>query len=340
MSSIPVPANNANKIKGIELGWSEGLASYLGVASQWVTTPPRAPAATYNVPTTMIGVANTSYDEVNPAGNAITRSVDLNSLNYTTGGVTTRQLGQGESDESAVARILWNIADAPSAADAYVAADGGPKGVVNWDRVSRGFPQVYRDMTAAAAQNGGTLVDLSEIDNYYLNTVSTTDRQRVNFGAIFQHFGVSPLPTGVMAGDPRLTAMNAAPTFTWNPQNNGANDTFRLLIWSNATLDTRLLNLAVPVADGNSYTLTAGQWATVTGMLGVKEFDVIGSDLLLPPGVMNPDGSTNYTGLAATGPYWSDAYPFTVAAPEPSTLALLLGGIALTPLLTRPRRRS
>lgn len=170
-----------------------------------------------------------------------------------------------------------------------------------------------------------------------MSSVAMNDRQRAAYGAIYQHFGVSPHPTGAMAMDPTLRATDPAPTFSWDPQNNGASETFNLDIWS-ANFGARLLdNFAVPLADGNSYSLSAMQWATVDAMPGIKEFVVIGSDLVAP------DGS-NYTDLAATGGYWSDAYPFTIAAAAavsgPSGLVVVLSGGFGILLLRRARMRS
>jgi hypothetical protein len=300
------------KLQGVQLAWGEGAATYIGIASQW-NKP-----ATYNFPGTVQNVGDRYYDdfsEVDGRGNTVNSFdglANFDSAVQVAGGsfVHTNVPGQGEGDEAPVARILWALGDPAM-----------PAMNPSWSRVSRGFTQVYKDMQATAAANGGTVQTLSQLNSYYLNTIATNDKQRTDYGAIFQHYGVSANPNGAMAASPTLSNTDPAPTFTWDAGNNGANDTFKLTIWDSAALTSRILDMfTVPAADGTSYTLTPAQWALIDSTLGTKEFVITASDLMDP-------GGNAYTGLSATGAYWSDAYSFSVV-PEPSTLALLtLGGL-------------
>jgi len=293
-----------SKLAGIRLAWGEGSATFLGIASQFDNP------VGHNLPTNLQNFGDTYFDDFgeNVEGKVVNSSLNLAGFDVVTntGGtiVSTQVPGQGEGDEAPVARILWSISDTTAQP---------------WDRVQRGPVQVYQDLLAAAKANGGTLQTLSQVNNYYLNTVAQNDRQRTNYGAIFQHYGISPSPTGLLSTNPTLNAANPPPTFTWSAGNNGANETFNLIVWnSDPTLSTRIINnFLIPAASGTSYTLTAAQWATVDAAPGVKEFVITGSDL------MDPTGAA-YAGLSATGPYWSDAYPFTVVVPEPGGLGLLV----------------
>lgn len=316
VTNIPNDATNAQKIRGAELAWSEGLATYIGVAAQQVNP------VGFNRPN-LQNVGDTYYQDygrVDLANKRADFEIDLASykvVGYSGATATTfNSVGQGEGDELPVARVLWDIADPVNN---------------TWDRVSRGYAQVYKDLVAAAAANGGQLSTLSQVDNYYLFTVAKNDRQRTDYGAIFMHNGISPQPTGAMAGKPTLSAVSPPPTFNWIRNNFGRNDTFDLIIWSDPTLNHRLLDYIVP-GDVNTYTLTAAQWALVDAVPGTREFVITGSE------TRRPDG-TPYTGLAYTGPYWSDAYSFTVSAPapapEPASIAVTCVGLSALALKRR-----
>lgn len=93
-SSIPT----LGKDLGTRFAWSEGLATYLGIASQHVrTAEQRLPA--------LPGVGDERYQD-GPGG------FDLEDA----AAITTA----GEGDELAVARILWDIADRPSFDDDFI----------------------------------------------------------------------------------------------------------------------------------------------------------------------------------------------------------------------------
>jgi len=297
LDSIPA----RGKSGGIRLAWGEGSATYMGIAAQFIN-----PVAN-NLPTTLANVGDTRYTTT--GANAF--SIDL--------ATPTGTIARGEGDELAVARVLWWIADPQNGTT---------------DRVSRGHMQVYSDLLAARV--GGTLQTLSQVNNYYMNTIAANDKQRTDYGAILQANSISPVPSPPSSLP--IWYYSAPPTFTWQRGNDDANDTFHLIVWDDAGLTHRVINDILIPGDVMSYTLTAAQWALINATQGTKWFAITGGDfvsnLLDDPTV--PDG-TAYAGLAGTGPYWSDVNSFTVV-PEPSTLLLLLLG--LPALLLRRRRNA
>ena len=290
VSSIPT----LGKGPGSKIAWGEGHANYTGLAMQHVLP------FTFNRPTSLQTVGDTVYRDDYDGDVTVNWETDAGS------GVA------GEGEEIAVTRILWDIADPKNEA---------------WDRVERGHKQLYADMAAtAAAQGDSKLSTLSQLNNYMLNTLAANDTERVDFGAIFQKYSISPDPVGTVI-DGIFDVTDPAPTFEWLRKNNNANDTFRLTIWDEA-LSARIIDNFLIPGDVTSYTLTAAQWALVGEELGNKKFVITGSDLKTP-------GGADYAGVEATGPYWSDAYSFTVV-PEPTFTALLL--VPSLGLLQRRRR--
>ncbi len=294
VSNIPGTATNANNEKsmGARLGWSEGVGNYMGVAMQLVN-----PVAN-KFPTMLQAFGDTSYTDT------IDATVDF-SLEGTAGSGMA-----GEGEEVAVARILWDLGDAKNEAH---------------DRVARGHVQVYKDLVAArnrvrteAGDNSLRLATLHHVNDYYMTDVATTDQDRVDFGAIYETYTVSPHPTGALIGS-TVNILADPITFDWNRQNNNASDTFRLMVW-NDDLTTRLIDNFLIPGDVTTYTLTEAQKMLLKPEIGnILNFAIIGSDLL--------DSAGNaYAGIEATGNYWSDAYQFTVVT-EPATAGLLAIGL-------------
>ena len=154
------------KDQGVRLAWGEGSATYIGLAAE-STTP-----AAFNTPTNMANVGDSHYQDTEDS----TTNIDL--------AIAQPNDEQGEGDELTVSRILWQVATGP--------------------RVNRGHVKMYADMVgAAAAQAGKKLQNLSQYNNYYLNTVAKNDRQRVDFGSVFEDNGVSPQPISLSQGDHR-----------------------------------------------------------------------------------------------------------------------------------------
>ncbi len=221
VSNIPARGKSA----GIRLGWGEGLANYQGIAAQFVANG----VAGNNVPNNLANVLDTHYQDTEDQ----TLDIDL--------ATNTGPTAHGEGDELAVARIMWWIGDPVNGTT---------------DRVNRGHVQVYKDLVAAAAANGGTLQSLSQINNYYLNTVATSDKIRTDYGAIFQANSVSPVPTD-LTGQIFL-ASGTGPKFTWTAGNDGANENFHLIIWDDNGLTHRVIdNFQIPGDGTLNYTLSA-----------------------------------------------------------------------------------
>jgi hypothetical protein len=280
------------KDQGARLAWGEGAATYIGLAAEATNV------AAFKTPTTMANVGDSHYQDTDDS----TLDIDL----------AVAQPGdqQGEGDELAVSRILWQVATGP--------------------RVNRGHVKLYADMVgAAAAQAGKKLQNLSQYNNYYLNTVAKTDRQRVDFGSVFEDNGVSPQPLSLSQGaitgptvktvaiDGAFTTISAAggdPTFNWLPGNFTANNSFHLYIWDSVGLTNRLIDNFLIPGNVNTYTLTDAQWAIVDATPGMDYFALTGGDTAAP----------------ATGPYWTDAFAFQVtAAPEPGSLAMMGAGVVM-----------
>ncbi|MFZ2872911.1 MAG: hypothetical protein WAZ94_00340 [Phycisphaerales bacterium] len=266
------------KLNGVRLAWGEALATYNGTAAQAVSAHPPSPTT-----------GDTVYTSLNTDTPASTFAVNLD----THAGDGTTGVNAGEGDETSVMRILWDLADGTGGSEPH-------------DRVTLGHASLY-----SMINNDIPGIDqLNGLWNHLITRPGATDALRVDYGAIFEEYGVSPHPIGDLIDDAIMDS-DPAPTFEWVRRNNSDNDSFGLIVFD-ATLSTRLLDITIP-GDVTSYTLTAGQWDTLNNHLGAARFIIRGSD----------------TDQYATGSYWSDAYGFTIipvpgAAPL-AALAVLLG---------------
>lgn len=281
-NNIGMPTPNhplRTKSQGVRLAWGEGLATYTGTASQAIAPRPGSPT-----------VGDTIYTSLDSDTAANTFEVGLD----TNGDPDPA----GEGDETAVMRILWDLADGTGGSEPH-------------DRVTFGHTAMY-----AMINNDIAGVDeLDDLWDHLFTRPTTTDALRVDYGAIFEEYGVSPHPVGAAIGA-MFDSAGPAPTFEWERQNDNRNDSFQLLIF-NEMLTTRVLDITI-AGDVDEFTLTGAMWDILRAMNGNYKFVVAGSD------------TTTYT----TGAYWSDAYGFQVV-PTPGTLALL----GLTGLLAARRRR-
>ncbi|CAG0979794.1 hypothetical protein PHYC_01703 [Phycisphaerales bacterium] len=300
-----------DKAAGTRLAWGEGLGNFLGVAMQQVNTG----ATGQNMPVGMANIGDDHYQDT------IDLAIDFSLESHFGSGEG------GEGEEVSVARILWDIADPSGGAD-------GAK-----DRVSKGFVELYEILDTSVTSPAGGPRQLQNVWNYFTGG-GQPDSVRADFGAIFEEYGVSPRPVGGMVGGSVMFDA-PAPTFDWTPQNNGANETFGLIIFDDAW--NRLLTISVPGVDATSYTLSGAEWATLSTLTagGPEDFKFIvnGWDLLSPTyefyltmgvggGPVDANGA-----FFATGGYWSDVYGFTVV-PTPGSLAL---GACAAAMLRRRR---
>ncbi|CAG0976358.1 hypothetical protein PHYC_01524 [Phycisphaerales bacterium] len=261
------------KSSGVRLAWGEALATYNGTAAQFVSAHPASPTT-----------GDTIYTSLNTDTPGSTFAVNIDTH--------AGSLDAGEGDEASVVRILWDLADGTGGSEPH-------------DRVTIGFAPMY-DMI----NNDIAGVDeLDDLWDFLFTRPTATDALRVDYGAIFEEYGVSPVPMGGMVGG-TIDVSGGAPTFDWARGNNSWNDTFNLIVFNDA-LTTRVLDIAVP-GDVTSYMLSGAQWTTLMGAgLGDYRWVVGGSDTF------------QYT----TGSYWSDARTFHLV-PTPASLALLaLGGV-------------
>lgn len=305
-SSIPTLGKQA----GARMGYKEGIATWYSIASQ------NYKVGLNNVPTSAPRVGNTSYEDTDD----LTISYDLEAS-----APAAYRRTQGEGDELATMRILWDIGDKQ-----------GDRGFVNeaYDRVNRGQTQVYADLKAAAAAQGAPIKNLSQVWNYYYdlngNGVSPTrDRWRTDFGAIFEAHDVSPHPTAV-AGT-TVDVSDIGITFRWDRGNNDANETFKLIIWRG---DFERLYESPLITTGTEFELVGNGLALLQNQFltfGAQtfKFSILGGDLKNAAG-------TAYTGEELTSMYWSDAYSFMMV-PAPASAAL--AGLGIVTILRRRRER-
>ncbi|CAG0980806.1 hypothetical protein PHYC_01753 [Phycisphaerales bacterium] len=269
-----------SKLAGLRLAWGEGLGTYMGTAAQAMAPHPDS----FSTGDTWY----TSYDVDTPAN---TFHVNIETHDGSP--------EAGEGDETSVMRILWDLADGTGGSEAH-------------DRVSLGHNTLYDMINDDIAG----VDELDDLWDYLVTRPGATDALRIDYGAIFEQYGVSPHPMGVTFDGPPGMGF-PAPTFEWERQNDDRNDLFNLIVFTD-DLSSRILDIAVP-GDTEFYTLTEPQWTTLLGSgFGNYKWVIAGSD------------TTTYT----SGSYWSDAR--LVYIPSAGSLALLAvaGGAGL-----RRRRR-
>lgn len=288
---------------GVRVAWSEGLATYQGLAAQAMDPVgqhrPAVPA-----------VGDPIYE----------RPGLIQTLESDASGVA-----RGEGDESAVARILWDLYDTHD--------DLEP-----WDRIGFGAAGLYSMIDAIGAPDR-----LDSLWDAYVTAPGRGIHEKVNMGAIFSHNGVSPGVTSGIEGE-TFTSLEP-PTFTFRKGNDGMNDHFGVLVFDEdlsslvATLfefdDTELVGASM------SHTFSSLEWAMLADLIdesvGSRTFKMVlwGRDTH-GPGEFGL-GDVAYAGADVTGDYWSDAYAFTIstAVPAPG----VAGTLACLGLLTRRRRR-
>jgi Calx-beta domain/FG-GAP-like repeat/RTX calcium-binding nonapeptide repeat (4 copies) len=262
-SNIPL----LGKSDGVRLAWGEGLANYLGIAAQ----SPITLGLLQNVP----GVGDTYYEdlEADPTQNI---KYDLE----TTIGIGSGYVNLGEGDEASVSRILWDLAD--NIKDTFAS---GLK-----DEIALGHEKLYNILNTEIF----ALDRLDDVWDYFYNI--SNDAERTKFGAIFEEYGVSPIPDSI---GKNFTVGSAPPVFTWKRNNNDANDTFQVLLFNNdySKLDLSSGLLIQPSGVSNEWTPSQEQWNNlVTNTLGKHHFVVTGLD----------------TDDFQTGAYWSGARTFSV----------------------------
>ncbi|MGK7899246.1 MAG: calcium-binding protein, partial [Xenococcus sp. (in: cyanobacteria)] len=228
---------------GVRLAWSEGLATYLGIAAEHV-------AKTSGKLPNVKNAGDTTYHD--------TIDYNINDSLETESNLKS----QGEGDEDSVMRILWDIADSN--------ADSFKKGLK--DEISlghKGLYKIFKDIPS--------LDRLSDLWNHFV-AFTGDDRQLAKYGAIFEEYNVSPSPTNIKNS---YTVGNPLPTFTWEKgnkqQSKGANDLFRAWIFD-ANFEPVEVSGKDPLKNVTSWTPTQNQWDKVTSTPGDYHFVITGID--------------------------------------------------------------
>lgn len=281
VSSIP----GRGKDDGTKIAWSEGLATYLGIAVQDL-----AKAHLPAVPTTGDDIyhALNSTDATKSFSSSLESNIDR---------------PDGEGDEVAVSRILWDIAD--DKADKYASGHS--------DIIKIGHKALYEILNTKIA-------DLDTLDDVWdhfhdnpadLGLTGSDDYKRAVLGAVFEEYTVSPIPFLIPIF---FDKEGAAPSFSWIRSNDVANDKFQVLIFNSDFTDKLIAHDVV--GDVDNYMLTAAQWMTLKDA-ETEDFQVVitGTDSAAP----------------STGAYWSSSHAFSI--PEPTSLLLLT--LTALPLLKR-----
>jgi len=240
------------KAKGVQIAWSEGLATYLGIAAQKVAEStgllPNNPFIPYT--------GNTYYDSFDADNPANSFSQDLETKaarNDTTNSSTYSLNEKGEGDEAAVYRILWDIADNSSEE--------------TFDEVSLGHENLYKSLKIIPG-----LKSLNDVWNYFFN--NSNDAERAKYGAIFEEYSVSPKPGGDLTS--KILTGASSPKITWEKGNNSANDEFQVIFFNDGYLN-RVLE-SPKLKNVTEWTIPQEDWNRILSVSGSYHFIVSGSD--------------------------------------------------------------
>lgn len=281
------PSHRYTKRSGIELAWSEGLANYLSLAIQSISQEN--------------GWASTFINE--HLFNGIYQSESTRFNFEESGGVKS----QGEGDELAISRILWDLADH---------LPGRPEQFSNGltDRIGLGHERVIgliEEIAQSKRINGG---ELSSLDAFWDALTTDPDlSKRAAIGAIFEDNGISPAP--LMHAQTVFQASQQPFQFVWSRGNEArsplasydgeANDSFRAVIYNDDFSEVVLEKETTSL----SWQLTAAEWAAIDKNQW-HNFVVIGSD------TREGTAGDAYSAEEITGGYWSGARRFSIGNVE------------------------
>jgi hypothetical protein len=292
--------NGHTKQEGVQLGWSEGLATYLSIAAQDVTRD--------------LGYLDTSANKVPNTGDTFYSDTIDNVGSYDVEGDyhSAGRTPHGEGDELAVMRILYDIADPDNEGH---------------DHIGIGHDALY-DILNTKIANLDQLDDLWDYffanpDDLGLGAGVENDEARAVLGEIFEKYSVAPDPIAGWDADPSLDLNGGPLIVSWDRGNDDRNDTF-VIYFFDEDFSTQIFvgGIAVP-GDVDTYELTVAQWDALRAHgEGNYNLVVAGSD------------TTSYT----TGSYWSGAKAFSLV-PEPARLVLLACTLFVPGLERRWARR-
>ena len=191
--------NKYGKSDGVRLGWAEGLANYIAVASRNIVNS---------------GREDTFYKQPDENTPDMVFSINLEGNFQIEGPQQIRQRSNnaGEGDESSVMRILWDIGDAKNEPH---------------DQVSLGHVELYKTLKSITPD----IISLNDLWTYFYDLYSQSNpAELVKYGAIFEAYGVSP--TLVQQNPPENPNTSEIPTFEWTAGNDGANDEFNIIVYN------------------------------------------------------------------------------------------------------------
>lgn len=283
-SSIFSGSPPRNKLEGIALAWSEGLATYLALAAQDITAESR----------NSLIQGKFNYDSrylSDPTDTARNYSLDLE---------TSSISNLGEGHEIAVARALWDIAD----------DNNEPH-----DQISLGHEGLIKILASGLSTKLPGVVTLNDLWTYFRNQYEASDpAELIKYGAIFEEYSIAPRPQAIQES---LLDSSLPPTFQWEPGNQGngnANDEFKVYVFnSNFSdhLESSLLNGQLEwTPDTSSWQPFINQ-SEINGLDSIFHLVVAGSD--------QKNAQDNPLSVSEqTGPYWSGSRSFEVNSADDS----------------------
>jgi hypothetical protein len=259
------------------------------------------------------------HDNNDTDGRSIATGVRYGIEDASIGGRPSR----GEDNEASVARILLDLTDATN--------DGTDR-----DRVTLGLTDEHSADTAWLK----ITKPVDTLDKFWdALTDTASNRETVDYGAIFQAHNVSPQPDAASVTG-TVSFADEPPTFRWTiPTGGTAAAGFANPLLNNFGVKIFTDSFAFEMHDsgflGNVTEWTPGffTWSSLTSFPGDYHWVVYGAAQTVET-VRDGSGATyDYD----TGPYWSDAVDYTVAGviPEPSALALAATALAGTIFLRR-----
>jgi len=213
-------SDDLGKNDGVKLAWAEGYPTYFGLSLQQEMS-----ASTLNI--AFVGDLNYTDTRFTPN---LDYNIEENIL----------LVSEGEDDEVAVQKILWDIYDSNS--------DGV-------DGLSLGHSAVWNIISPSGA------VTLSDAWGAFINGKSAEETQ--DYAKIFTNFKVSPEPTAP-DDEKEVKGTDAPVTFTWDANGGGGtccpNDEFTVAFY-NEDFSTKIFESAKLTT--NTYTPSTNDWETI-----------------------------------------------------------------------------
>jgi|GEM_PF-5950211 len=340
------------KEQGTRKAWSEGLATYLGIAAQKFFEKQNSTSLPTDLGFSLLPdiAQNTSYN-LPMSGNF----VDLEN-SISSGNVLKYYPGSGEGDEISIARILWDLADDDKD---YKDGEKDPFRTGLKDEVSLGHKGLF-DTLQEVGSPKKPLERLDDLWDYFVTKFSSSPQELAKYGAIFEEYGVSPSPISEwldsLPGPLKFPVKryDAPKTFKWRVGNlftdvgvifnsTTRNNEFQIHVYNTAfqeVLTSPLLNdgnkkgawtLKNTIWTLNESTNQDGEWTGEWTPEAGSEQERSWNDIVSKPGtyyvvITGSDQESIFDldfSSPDTGAYWSGAHSFTVidSGNNPPTLA-------------------